>query len=166
MSTDISEMTDTVQEVAFGAAEAVAEVASDPAGAVRRQVKTFEKRGTPAARRVNRQINRQVEHATAPARDAFKTVADTAARMRRELDPEKVAMSGLRIVKHQAKREDRVGDVAKQTLKFFNRSFKTVARVAGRFETASELTPRASAERSTTRRPARRTRTRRTRRAA
>src|SRR5215472_7098522 len=77
MSTDMSEMTDTVQEVAFGAAEAAAEVASDPAGAVRRQVKTFEKRGTPTARRVNRQINRQVEYATAPARDAFKTVTET-----------------------------------------------------------------------------------------
>ncbi len=170
MSTDISEMTDKVEEVAFGAAEAVAEVASDPVGAARRQVKSFEKKGSPAARRVNRRINRQIEYASAPARDAFRTVTKTATktaeRMRAELDPEKVAVRGLRIVKHQAKREDMVGDVAKQTLRFFNRSFKTVARVAVRLENASDLTPRTTEKVTTTKRPARRTRTRRTRRAA
>ena len=168
MSTDVSVMTDTVEEIAFGAAETAAEVASDPVGAMRRQAKNFERKGRPAARRVNRQINRQIEYATAPAKDAFKTVTKTAARVSRELEPEKVAMRGLRLVKHQAKREDMIGDVAKQTLKLMNRSFKTVARVAGRFESASELTPRTHVEhRATTiRRPARRSRTRRTRRAA
>jgi hypothetical protein len=162
----MTDMTDTVEEVAFGAAEAAAEVASDPVGAVRRQVRSFEKKGTPAARRMNRQINRQIDYATAPAKDAFKTVSKTAVRVANELDPEKVALRGLRLVKVQAKREDMVGDVAKQTLKFFNRSFKTVARVATRLENASDLTPRTSPERSTTRRPARRSGTRRTRRAA
>ena len=167
MSTDVSEMTDTVEEVAFGAAEAAAEVAADPVGAVRRQVKSFEKKGRPTARRVNRQINRQIDYATAPAKDAFKTVAKTASRVANDLDPEKVAVRGLRLVKVQAKRDDMVGDVAKQTLKFFHRSFKTVARVATRLENASDLAPRATAERTaTTRRPIRRTRTRRTRRAA
>ena len=166
MSTDVSEMTDTVEQVAFGAAETVAEVASDPVGAARRQVKSLEKKGTPTARRVNRRINRQIEYATAPAKDAFKTVTKTASRVANELDPEKVAIRGLRLVKVQAKRDDVVGDVAKSTLKFFNRSFKTVARVANKLENASELAPRASTERTTTRRPARRTRTRRTRRAA
>ncbi|HET7379957.1 MAG TPA: hypothetical protein VFJ24_07950 [Gaiellales bacterium] len=170
MSTDVSEMTDTVEQVAFGAAEAAVEVAADPVGAVRRQVKSFEKKGTPTARRVNRRINRQIEYATAPAMDAFKTVrktaAKTAAQMADQLDPEKVAVRGLRLVKHQAKRDDMVGDVAKSTLKFFNRSFKTVARVANRLETASELAPRTTTERTPARRPARRSRTRRTRRAA
>ncbi len=158
MSTDVSEMTDRVEEVAFGAAEAVAEVASDPVGAVRRQVKSFEKKGTPTARKA------------APAVDAFKTVrktaVKTASQVAGQLDPEKVVIRGLRLVKVQAKREDVVGDVAKQTLKFFNRSFKTVARVATKFENASEVAPRTAPERSTTRRPARRSRTRRTRRAA
>jgi hypothetical protein len=153
--------TDTVEEVAFGAAETVAEMASDPIGAARRQVKSFEKKGRPAARRVNRQINRQIEYATAPAKDAFKTVSKTASRVAGQLDPEKVALRGLRLVKHQAKRDDMVGDVAKQTLKFFNQSFKTVARVATRFENASDLTPRAVAQK-----PVRGIRTRRTRRAA
>lgn len=169
MSTDVSEMTDTVEEIAFGAAETAAEVASDPVGAMRRQAKNLERKGRPAARRMNRQINRQIEYATAPAKDAFKTVTKTAARVSRELEPEKVAMRGLRLVKHQAKREDMIGDVAKQTLKLMNRSFKTVARVAGRFESASELAPRTHVEHraaTTTRRPARPSRTRRTRRAA
>jgi len=167
MSTDVSEMTDRVEEVAFGAAEAVAEVASDPVGAVRRQVKSFEKKGTPTARKVNRRINRQFEYAAAPARDAYKTVTKTASRVAVELDPEKVALRGLRMVKHQAKRQDMVGDVAKQTLKFMNRSFRTVARVATRFENASELSPATHAVRTTTSRPVRRGRTtRRTRRAA
>ena len=175
MSTDVSEMTDTVEEVAFGAAEAVAEVAADPVGAVRRQVKSLEKRGTPTARKVNRRVNRQFEYATTPAIDAFKTVrktaAKTAAQVAGQLDPEKVALRGLRLVKVQAKRDDIVGDVAKQTLRFFNRSFKTVARVAVRLDNASDLNPRTTdrvTTTTTTRRPARRprTRTRRARRAA
>jgi hypothetical protein len=167
MSTDVSEMTDRVEEVAFGAAGAVAEVASDPVGAVRRQVRSFEKKGTPTARKVNRSINRQFDYAAAPAKEAFKTVSKTAARVRSEMDPEKVAIRGLRLVRRQAKREDVVGDVAKQTLRFFNRSFKTVARVAVRLDNASDVNPRTT-ERITTQRPARRTprRTRRTRRAA
>ena len=47
MSTDIKDMTDTVEEVAFGAAETAAEIASNPMGAVRRQVKGLERKGTP-----------------------------------------------------------------------------------------------------------------------
>jgi hypothetical protein len=145
MSTDVREITDTVEEVAFGAAETAAEVASDPIGTVRKQVKGLERKGTPAARRINRKINSQIDSATAPAKDAFKTISKTAERVVNELMPEKVAIKGLRLVKVQAKRSDMVGDVAKTTLRFFNRSFKTVARVANRLETASELAPRTSA---------------------
>lgn len=166
MSTDVREITDTVEEVAFGAAETAAEVASDPIGTVRKQVKGLERKGTPAARRINRKINSQIDSATAPARDAFKTISKTAERVVNELMPEKVAIKGLRLVKVQAKRPDMVGDVAKTTLRFFNRSFKTVARVANRLESASELAPHAPATRAakTTvngRRPARRIRSRR-----
>jgi hypothetical protein len=165
MSTDIKEVTDTVQQVAFGAAETAAEIASDPIGSVRKQVKSLERKGTPAARKVNRRIN----YAAAPARDAFKTIGKTAGAVREsagsiagELAPDRVVLRGLRLVKVQAKRPDMVGDVAKRTLKFFNRSFKTVARVATRFENASELTPAAkpATRPAARRRPARRTRRR------
>ena len=145
MSTDVRDITDTVEEVAFGAAETAAEVASDPIGTVRKQVKGLERKGTPAARRINRKINSQIDYATAPAKDAFKTISKTAERVVTGLMPEKVAIKGLRLVKVQAKRPDVVGDVAKTTLRFFNRSFKTVARVANRLESASELAPRTSA---------------------
>ena len=79
-----------------------------------------------------------------------------------ELAPEKVVIKGLRLVKVQAKRPDVVGDVAKRTLRFFNRSFKTVARVATRFESASDLTTVAKA----VSKPAAIRRTRRSRRRA
>ena len=158
MSTDIREITDTVEEVAFGAAEAAAEVASNPIGSVRRQVKSLERKGTPAARKVNRRVNAGIEAATEPARDAFKVISKTAARVADELVPEKVVLRGLRQIKSQAKRPDAIGMVAKRTLRVFNRSFKTVARVATRFETASELAPasKPAAKAATTRRPRRR----------
>ena len=70
MSTDTKDMTDTVEQVAFGAAETVAEVASDPIGSVRRQVKSLEKKGTPTARRINRKVNTRVSAVAEPARDA------------------------------------------------------------------------------------------------
>jgi len=161
MSTEVRDITDTMEEVAFGAAETAAEVASDPIGTVRKQVKGLERKGTPAARRINRKINSQIDYATAPAKDAFKTISKTAERVVSELKPEKVAIKGLRLVKVQAKRPDMVGDVAKTTLRFFNRSFKTVARVANRLESASELAPRTSAAATKpaarAKRPARRT---------
>lgn len=161
MSTDVREITDTVEEVAFGAAETAAEVASDPIGTVRKQVKGLERKGTPAARKINRRINARIEYATAPAKDAFKTFSKTAERVAGELMPEKVAIKGLRLVKVQAKRSDVVGDVAKRTLRIFNHSFKTVARVATRLESASEIAPRTPATPSTAKRPARRARSRR-----
>jgi len=160
MSTDVRDITDTVEEVAFGAAETAAQVAADPIGAVRKQVKGLERKGTPAARKVNRRINSQIEAATAPAKGAFKTISKTAERVAGELMPEKVAIKGLRLVKVQARRPDVVGDVAKRTLRFFNHSFKTVARVATRLESASELAPHAPAAAANRKRPARRARAR------
>lgn len=170
MSTDVKDITDTVEEVAFGAAETVAEVASDPIGSVRRQVKGLERKGTPATRKVNRRVNARIDAAAEPAREAFKAFSKTAGavqksamKMAGELMPEKVAMRGLRLVKVQARRPDAIGHAAKRTLRAFNRSFKSVVRVATRLENASEITP-ATKPATTTRRPARRTR--RTRRAA
>ncbi len=158
MSTDIKDITDTVEEVAFGAAETAAKVASNPIGSVRRQVKSLERKGTPTARKVNRRVNAGIDAATEPARDAFKVISKTAAKVADELVPEKVVLRGLRQIKSQAKRPDAIGKAAKRTLRLFNRSFKTVARVAIRFENASEITP--APKPATTRRPARRSRRR------
>src|SRR5260370_30122908 len=67
MSTDI---TSTVEEVAFGAARAARAVASDPMGSARKQVKGLQRKGTPTARKLNRQVANQFNAATAPAKDA------------------------------------------------------------------------------------------------
>jgi hypothetical protein len=150
MSTDF---TTTVEEVAVGAAESVAEVATNPVGAARRQVRGFERKGTPAVRKLNRRIN-----ALIPDRVMILGV-EVNGRL-----PEKFAIKGIQLVKVQARRPDVVGDVAKRTLRIFNRSFKTIARTATRFEQASDLTPRREAATSTTR--TRRPRRRSSRRAA
>src|SRR5215831_6167744 len=99
MSTDIRDISGTVEEVAFGAAETAAEVASDPIGSARRQVKGLERKGTPAARKVNRRVNARINAVAEPARDAYKnvskTVGETAQKIAGELAPEKVVINGL-----------------------------------------------------------------------
>src|SRR5260370_30153683 len=139
MSTDISS---TVEEVAFGAARTAAEVASDPIGSARKQVKGLERKGTPTARMVNRRLAEQINTATAPARDAAKGILDVASNVAGELLPERMALKGLQLVKVQARRQDPVGDVAKRALKIFNGSFKTIARGANKLEPASQLPAR------------------------
>jgi len=168
LSTDI---TSTVEEVAFGAARAAREVASDPIGSARKQVKGLERKGAPTARKVNRRLSRQFTAATAPAKDVVKGFAkklDQASRSAEkvvgDLLPERIAVRGLQLVKVQAKRQDAVGDVATQSLKIFNGSFKTVARVASRLANASELPGRQAAaprKARTARRAVRRTTSRR-----
>jgi hypothetical protein len=141
----MSEFTGTataVEEFAVGAAQAAAEVASDPMGAARKQVRNFERKGTPAVRRINRKLN-----AMLPERVTVFGVAVN------DRLPEKLAIKGLHLVKAQARRRDMVGDVAKRTLRIFNGSFKTIARTATRLEEASELTPRPQ---TTERKPIRR----------
>ena len=118
-------------------------------GTVRKQVKGLERRGTKAAHRVNRRLNARLNAAAAPAKDAFKTIT---------LTPEKLAMRGLRLVKVQARRPDMIGEVAKRALRFFHSSFKTVAKVATRLESASETTPHIAPKPATARRPVRRAR--------
>src|SRR6266478_7627294 len=148
MSTDIS----TVEEVAFGAARTAAEVASDPIGSARKQVKGLKRKGSPTARKINRQLTEQINAATAPAKDAVRGLAKTAEKVATDLVPERIAIRGLHVVKLQAKRQDQVGIVAKRALKMFNGSFKTIARVANRLEKASELPARnGSAPRTATR---------------
>jgi hypothetical protein len=164
----------TVAEVAFGAAQAVREVASDPIGSARKQVKGLERKGTPAARKVNRRFNARLNAATAPAKDAAKTINANLSKAAKRAEkvanglmperitvwgvevngklPEKVAIKGLHLVKVQARRPDMVGDVAKRALRIFNGSLKTIARAATRLEHATELTtPRSTAAKTATR---------------
>jgi hypothetical protein len=142
----------TVQEVAVGAAQAAAEVASDPIGAARKQARRFERSGTPAVRRINRRLNAMI-----PQKVTIMGVEVN------ERLPEKLAIKGLHIVRSQARRHDMLGGVAKRTLRMFNGSFKTIARTATRLEQASELNPRPQ---QAQRKPARRTRRATRRRAA
>jgi len=158
MSTDTNQIADrasTVEEVAFGAAKTAAEVAADPFGSARKQVKGLERKGTPTARKVNRRFTARLNAATAPAKEAVKDLnarlndaAKAAEKVAGDLLPERIAIRGLHLVKVQARRQDAVGDVAKRTLKAFNSSFKTVARVANRLERASELPVRPVARRN------------------
>src|SRR6201982_2043808 len=120
-----------VEEVAIGAAKAAAEVATDPMGSARKQVRRFERKGARAVRRLNRRIN-----ALLPERLTVFGIEVN------ERLPERLVIKGLHLVKLQARREDLVGGVAKQTLRVFNGSFRTIARTAGRLEQASELGPR------------------------
>ena len=149
MSTDFADPATAVEEVAVGAAQAAAEVATDPVGAARKQVRSFERKGTPAVRRINRRLN-----AMLPDRLSIFGLEVN------DRLPEKLAIRGLHMVKIQARREDVVGDVAKRTLKIFNGSFKTIARTATRLEEASQLTPKRESEARPIRRRARRSRRR------
>ena len=129
MSTVFGDTATTVGEVAVGAAQSAAEVASNPIGSARKQVKGFERKGTPAVRRINRRINAWI-----PDRVSLFGIQVN------EKLPEKLAVKGLHLVKLQARRQDVLGAMAKRTLRIFNGSFKTIARTASRLEQASELT--------------------------
>jgi len=159
MSTEIKfgEAATMVEEVAIGAAQTAARVASDPIGSARKSVKGFEKKGAQTARKVNRRFNARL-NAILPEKVTLWGIDVN------EKLPEKVAIKGLHLVKLQARRQDMVGGVAKRTLRIFNGSFKTIARTATRLEQATELSPRretvakpvAVRTRRTTRRTARR----------
>ncbi|HSP08429.1 MAG TPA: hypothetical protein VLU92_02390 [Candidatus Dormibacteraeota bacterium] len=157
MSNEFTDTATTVQEIAVGAARAAAEVASDPVGSARKQVKGFERRGAPTVRKMNRQFNARL-NALRPEKVTIMGL-DVDGKL-----PEKVAIRGLHMVKLQARRQDLVGDMAKRTLRIFNASFKTIARTATHLEQASDLTPRrpaaakpAAKPTARTRRPRRRT---------
>lgn len=133
--TTFGEAATTVEEVAFGAAKTAAEVASDPIGSARKQVKGLEKKGAPTARKLNRRFNARL-NAILPEKVMLFGIE-----VNGKL-PEKVAIKGLQLVKVQARRQDMVGGVAKRTLRIFNGSFKTIARTATRLEQATTLAPR------------------------
>ena len=167
MNTELDQIADTagetattVAEVAFGAAQTVREVASDPMGTARKQVKGLERKGTPAARKVNRRFNARLNAATAPAKGVAKTINARLTKVAKQAEkvandlmpehitllgvevngklPEKVVIKGFELVKLQARRRDLVGGVAKRALRVFNGSFKTIAKTASRLERATE----------------------------
>jgi len=145
MSAEFADTATAVEEVAVGAAKSAAEVVSDPVRSARKQVRAFERKGTPVVRRINRRLN-----ALMP--DKIKVFG---IEVNGKL-PEKIAVKGLQMVRVQARRPDMVGDVAKRTLRIFNGSFKTIARTATRFEQATVLNPQRQAERKPATRRARR----------
>ena len=150
MSTDFAETATAVEEVAVGAAKTAAEVASDPVRAARKQVRSFERKGTPTVRRINRRLNALIPERVA----VFGLEVD-------QKLPEKLAIKGLQLVKVQTRRQDMVGDVAKRTLRIFNGSFKTIAKTATRLEQASDPTPQPRPAARKTGRPVARSRRRR-----
>src|SRR6267143_6405097 len=107
MTTELDQMADsageratTVAEVAFGAAQSVREVASDPVGTARKQVKGLERKGTPTARKVNRRFNARLNAATAPAKDVAKSInarLSAAAQMANDLMPERITLLGVEV---------------------------------------------------------------------
>lgn len=148
MNAEFAGTATAVEEVAVGVAKSAAEVVSDPVRSARKQVKAFERKGTPVVRRINKRLN-----ALIPDR-----VTVLGIEVNGKL-PEKLAIKGLQVVKVQARRSDVVGDVAKRTLRIFNGSFKTIARTATRLEQATELTAHRQTEarpRTARRRSARR----------
>src|SRR5256714_1472064 len=128
MNAEFAGTATAVEEVAVGVARSAAQVASDPVRSARKQVRAFERKGTPVVRRINRRLN-----ALMP--DKIKVFG---IEVNGKL-PEKVAIRGLQLVKVQARRPDVVGDIAKRTLRIFNGSFKTIARTATRLEPAAHL---------------------------
>lgn len=90
--TKFGEAATTVEEVAFGAAKTAAEVASDPIGSARKQVKGFERKGAPTARKLNRRFNARL-NAILPEK-----VTLFGLEINGKL-PEKVAIKGLHLVK-------------------------------------------------------------------
>src|SRR3984893_1785221 len=196
MNTELDQIADsagetatTVAEVAFGAAKTVREVASDPIGSARKQVRGPARKARPAARKITRRFNARLNAATAPAKDAAKTINARLGKAAKQAEkvatdwmperitvlgvevngklPETVVIRGLELVKVQARRRDVVGDVAKRALRIFNGSFKTIAKTASRLEYATELRHAPAAKKpAASKATTRTTRTRRTRRTA
>jgi hypothetical protein len=132
------EAASTVEEVAFGAAKTAAEVASDPIGSARKSVKGFERKGAPAARKINRRLSARLNAILPDKVMIFGMPVN-------EKLPAKVANKGLNLVKAQARRQNMVGGIAKRTLRLFHGSFKAIARTASRLEHATSLAPQRTA---------------------
>src|SRR5258708_8892370 len=99
MSTEIKfgDAATMVEEVAIGAAQTAAEVASDPIGSARKSVRGFERKGASTARKVNRRFNARL-NAILPQQFTLVGIEVT------DKLPEKVAINGLQLCKAQARR--------------------------------------------------------------
>jgi hypothetical protein len=128
MNREFVDSATTLEEVAVGAAQAAAEVASDPIRAARKQVRSLERKGAPAVRRINRRVGGWLPHRALGIELNGKL-------------PEEFAIKGLRSVKSQARREDAVGGVARRMLRIVNGSLGAIARAATRLAQASDPGP-------------------------
>jgi hypothetical protein len=136
--TKFEETATTVEEVAFGAAKAAAELASDPIGSARKSVKGFEKKGAPTARKINRRFSARLNAILPDKISIFGMTVD-------EKLPKKAATKGMNLVRATARRQDMIGGVTKRTLRMVNGSFKTIAHTASRLEQATQLAPHRAA---------------------
>ena len=132
MATEFADAVSAVEEVAASAAKAAKKVASSPVKSARRQVKGIERRSARVARKINHRFNARL-HKLAPEGVGVWGIALN------DKFPEKAALKGLHLVKARARHDDNMGVVAKRTLRVLHASFKAIARMATRFEEASEL---------------------------
>jgi hypothetical protein len=126
-------------DITTGAAAEAADVVTDPSTEARR----LERRGGP--------INRRLAHrAEGWARDTASTARKTAREVVDGTIPERVANSGLRIVKSRARRRDLVGDAAYRTLELVHGGLGSAARALNRLEEATQPPARPTTRRSAT----------------
>src|SRR5438046_10205377 len=109
MNAEFAGTATAVEEVAVGAAKSAAEVVSDPVGSARKQVRSFERKGTPAVRRINRRLNAMI-----PDR-----VTVFGLEVNGKL-PEKIAVKGLQRVTMQDRRHAMVCVDDRLTLRHFH----------------------------------------------
>jgi hypothetical protein len=148
MSTQFSDAASAVEEVATSAAKVARKVAADPVGTARKQVTVIERRSARVARRINHRVNARLRTLTPEKVDVWGLELNTRF-------PERAAVKGLHIVKAQSRRNDPMGRIAKGTLRLLHASFRSIARLATRFEQASEpVTPHAPAHRPAPRKAA------------
>src|SRR5258708_8668991 len=99
MSTEIKfgDAATMVEEVAIGAAQTAAEVASDPIGSARKSVRGFERKGASTARKVNRRFNARL-NAILPEKVTLWGIEVN------DNLPEKVAIKGFHLAKFHTPR--------------------------------------------------------------
>jgi hypothetical protein len=127
---NVEEKASAAADATTGAAAEAVDAATDPAARVRRLVR----RGGP----INQDLARQAE----------KVARDTARTARQVLDgtiPERVARTGLRVVKTRARRRDLVGVATYRTLELVHEGVGTAARALTKLEEATQPPARQTA---------------------
>lgn len=118
---------EALADAATGAVVGLAQAAAEPVRTAQREVRKLERRGAP----VNRQLERKAQRSLEQAVETAGEVVDGTI-------PERVLLSGIRLVRQTARRRDLVGDVAYRTLKVLNGGLEATLKTLNRFESASE----------------------------